>query len=332
MSARAPIVHIGYPKTATTWFQRNFYPRIGNFAYVDRARVRAALLEPNALAFDPAESRRVLGLDEARLPVILCEEGLSGYLHNGGVAGTVSKEMAERIERTLPGARIIIFLRAQPGMIAAAYQQYVRGGGTHGAQRFVFPGDYLIGSNAETYKQPRFDIDHFLYSRLIERYDSLFGRENVHVHLFEQFQRHGASFLRAFADALGLDVDVAAVSMERRLPTYGMALTNIARFLNLFTARSVIDKETIVHIPGWYQARRRLLEAMNRTRLFGSPPSPARLLGEGTARWLEGHFAADNRRLAERGLPVADYGYAMEGDTSRIERPRPGRWRKAIAS
>ena len=332
MSVPAPIVHIGYPKTATTWFQKNFYPQVRNFTYVDRGRVRAALLEPHALAFDPGEARRLLGLDEARLPAILCEEGLSGYLHNGGVAGMVSKEIAERIKRTLPDARVVIFLRAQPGMIAAAYQQYVRGGGTHQAHRFVFPGDYLVGASVETYKQPRFDIDHFLYSRLIARYDLLFGRDNVHVCLFEQFRRDGASFLRAFADRLGLDVDAGALSMERRLPTYGMTLTTIARFLNLFTARAVIDKRTIVHIPGWFRARRALLEAMNRTRLFGSPPSPARLLGEATVQWLEAHFAADNRRLAERGLPVADYGYAMEGDKSSTERPAAGRWRKVIAS
>lgn len=325
-----PIVHIGYAKTATTWFQKSFYPRVQSHSYVARDVVRTALIEPNALSFDGNVARQLLATGGR--PAIICEEGLVGYLHNGGVAGMVTRAFAERIRTALPEAQIVIFLRAQPSIIAAAYQQYVRGGGTHGPHRFLFPHDYLIGSNAETYKQPRFDIDHFFYSRLTDLYDSLFGRENVHVFLMEAFQRDRAAFLRAYAGQLGIDVDFDTLSMEPRLPTYGVALTHVARFLNLFTARSVLDKDPILHIPGWYRVRRYLLEGLNRARLFGSKPSSARLLGEATVTWLNGYFAEDNRRLAERGLPVADFGYPLTSAEAALDRPRARRWRKWLAS
>lgn len=331
MPSAPPIVHIGFPKTASTWFQKSFYPHVKAPRYIDRARVNAAFLNGDALRFDPAEARRTLGLTEGEAG-ILCEEGLSGYLHNGGAAGHITKGVAEQIRQALPDARIVIFLRAQPEIIVAAYQQYVRAGGTHSARRFLFPGDYLVGSNARAYKQPRFEVDFFAYSRIVELYEGLFGRGRVHLFLFEQFQRDGRDFLRRYAAELELEVDWDAVSLAPQLASYGLPLTWIARFFNLFTARSVFDKRHLVHIPGWYRLRRIILEALNRTGLFGQPPSLERLLGKVTARWIEGHFAEDNRRLAERRqLPLEQFGYPMaSGQAS--ERPRPGRWRKWLAS
>ena len=92
-----PIVHIGYHKTATTWFQKNFYPLVRNARFVARDRVRAAFLEIGAFHFDAEAARAALGV-EAGESVILCEEGLSGYLHNGGLGGHLSRSVAERIE------------------------------------------------------------------------------------------------------------------------------------------------------------------------------------------------------------------------------------------
>ncbi len=67
-----PLVHIGYHKTATTWFQRRFYPRVAGRRYIPQPIVRRALLTPHALHFDLEAARRLLGdrLDD----VILCEE------------------------------------------------------------------------------------------------------------------------------------------------------------------------------------------------------------------------------------------------------------------
>lgn len=326
-----PIIHIGFPKTASTWFQRAFYPHVTQPRYVDRALVNAALLHANALTFDGAEARRTLDLPEGEAG-ILCEEGLCGYLHNGGVLGMESRVIADQLHATFPEARIVIFIRSQPRILVAAYQQYVRAGGTYGPHRYFFPQDYLIGPNAVAYKQPRFDIDFFRYSPLIEHYERLFGRDRVHVFLFEEFQRGGLDWLREYAGTLDLDVEWSAISLAPKLSSYGLPLTWLARFLALFSARSVLDKRHLIHIPGWHKARRRILETLNRTGLFGRPPSLEQLVGRDTASWLNGYYAADNRHLVDhRGLALADHGYPMDGEAA-AERPTAGRWRKALAS
>ena len=44
-----PIVHIGYHKTASTWFQRAYYPNARNYRFVDRRTTKRALLGESAL-------------------------------------------------------------------------------------------------------------------------------------------------------------------------------------------------------------------------------------------------------------------------------------------
>ncbi len=242
----------------------------------------------------------------------------------------VTKVLAEQLKQAYPDARIVLFIRAQPSILVAAYAQYVRSGGTHSARRYFFPKDYLIGPNAATYKQPRFDIDFFRYSRVINLYERLFGQDKVHVFLYEQFVQGGMDFLHEYADELGLDVDWDKVSIDRKLKSYSLGLIRSARAMNLFTARSVLDKRSVLHLPGWYDARRALLEQVNRTGAFGSAPGLTKLVGKATADWLCNSYVEDNCRLAtSHDLPLGDYGYPLT-PVEAAERPRPRRWRKPL--
>jgi Sulfotransferase family len=306
-----PIVHIGYHKTATTWFQKSFYPTVRNFAYVPRERVKAALLSDTPFSFDPAKAREVLQLDET-LPPILCEEELSGYLHNGGLIGYMSAEMAHRIKSVFPDAQIVIFIRSQADMIAATYQQYIRGGGTHSVRRYLFPKRYLHGAAAEPYKIPRFSFAHFEYDRLIAHYDAIFGRENVHVVLYEAFCSDNAGTLAKMQERLGFEAEPGPKAGRRVNRSYGAALIPFARFLNLFTARTVLDKRTLINIPYWYTVRRFILEQLNATGLFGKAPRPERLLGKEVCTYIADYYVQSNRRLAAlRDLPLKELGYPL---------------------
>lgn len=310
-SGATPIIHIGFPKAASTWFQKSFFPHVISPPYVDRAKVNAALLDANALTFDPSAALATMGLAQDQ-PGILSEEGLCGYQHNGGIDGIVTKEFAHRIKAAFPAGRVVIFLRSQRSVIVSLYHQYVRAGGTFGPERYLFPDRYLRRPEVVTYKQPRFDVDFFLYSRIVSLYEELFGRERVHVFLYEEFRRDGIEFLRRFAEELKLEIDWERVSLRPKLAGYGATLAFIARGLNLFTRRSVLDKHYLVHIPGWYGPRRKLLETLNRTGLFGKPPTLRGLIGSEEAGRLEAHFAADNCLLAERrNLPLREMGYPM---------------------
>lgn len=319
----SPIVHIGYHKTATTWFQRDVYPHVLGRRYVPREEVQAALLAPSAFAFDPAAARAALPPGPG---LVLCEENLSGYLHNGGLNGHLSRAMAERIRAVLPDARIVLFVRRQPAMIAAAYAQYLRGGGTHGPHRYLFPQDYLFGAAAEPWKAPRFSFDHFDYDRLAAWYAELFGRDRVHVFLYEALAADQPGFLRRFAADLELELDWDRIGFSGRNASYHRPAAWAARALNRFTARSVVDKRTLLHVPGFYTARRPLLERA--ARLPGSKD----LLGAGMTAWIEQRYWESNRRLAEMfGLDLAAHRYPLSPPDRPVERPRAAAWRRTLA-
>jgi hypothetical protein len=325
-SLSSPIVHIGYHKTASTWFQRSVYPLVRNFAYVPRERVKRAFFTASAFHFDPSWTREQLQL-RPDAPPILCEEELSGYLHTGGLQGYLSKEMAHRIQRVFPDARIVIFVRSQPEMIAACYQQYLRGGGTYRPRRYLWPADALSGAAAAPYKIPRFSFDHFEYDLLAAHYVSLFGRERVHVFAYEELARDTGTFLDRFSRELSLELDCAAVPMERQNVSYSLAVAHIARALNRFTARTVNDKRYWFNVPGWYKRRRRLVEFANRSGLFGRRAPAEALLGEHVLAWIRQRYWESNRRLAALVTwDPAALGYPMQPPPAPVPRPARPRW------
>jgi len=323
-----PIAHIGYHKTATSWFQRYVYPFVGSHRYIDRRVVRSTFLEGDAFGFDPAAARAAMGLDHEALPPILCEEDLSGVLHNGVVSTFVAREVARRLHSTMPEATIVIFVRAQASAAASWYQQYLREGGTTGVHRYLFPDQYRHLGHVRPFQMPHFCFSQLDYRGLVERYDALFGRDRVIVLPYEHLAADCPQLLQRMASLL--DIALPEGKSGRLNAGYGAGLIPLLRFANLFTCRSVIDKMTLLHIPYWYTVRKALFKELNRSGLFGKPPSPERLLGRETIAWIGQRFWQSNRWLEDRmGIALGPLGYAIDPPPVPIQKPAralPLRW------
>lgn len=304
-------VHIGYHKSATTWFQKNYYPNVENARYVHRDLVQAAFLDDSALHWKADAARRKLELDTGERAIV-CEEGLSGYLHNGGLFGCLSKDMVHRLHAAIPDADIVAFIRRQPDIIAGCYAQYIRGGGTFSVNRYLWPRRYLShGAESRYSKIPRFSFDHFEYLPLMRYYVEHFGRDHVHVFPYEALNADPERFLGEFEARFDLRAGHRASGQNRRNTSYQLWLIPVARVLNLFTRRTVLDKHYLIHIPYWYTTRRWMLENLNRIPL-GSTPSPERLLGRANMEYIHRRYRDSNRLLADEfGLPLEQYEYPM---------------------
>jgi hypothetical protein len=303
------IAHIGYHKTATTWFQKRFYPAVRRHSYVSRRDVQNMFLMPSAFHFESLSVQHALRSLAGALPPIICEEELSGGVHTGGMGGSFSKDVAGRIKATMPDADIVIFLRNQIEMTAALYTHYVREGGTYGPKRYFFPERYRKDVARHRFKYPLFSFDHLEYIGLAEHYESLFGSDRVHVFAYESFRADPAAFARMFAERLDLDVDWAVVNFEPENTGYGLNAIRLARVFNRFSYRSVLDKRFCLNLIS-NKLRSELPRALNRTRWRGAKPSPERILGSELVDYLGERFTATNRRLAKRyGLPLGELGY-----------------------
>lgn len=311
MSAR-PILHVGYHRTATTWFQERFYPAVQNGTYLPRHVVRQALIAPRAFAFSPDAAREQLMEHSAGQRLLICEENLSGYLHNGGLGGLLSKEIAGRLRDTLPDAHVVVFIRSQPRIVAAAYAQYVKGGGTHSLRRYIDAQELKKGAERHWYKAPLFSLDHFEYGPLLEHYASLFGRGAITVKLYEQFASQTETFLETFASQLALKVHLQTIDMKPINVSMSPRQLGIMRRLNFLTSRSVIDKHFYVNVSGWYFKRwiwcsrlERLLAGFDRNDIDADVTDELMLK-------IEKRFCSSNVALAsDWNLPLAEFGYPM---------------------
>jgi hypothetical protein len=303
-----PIVHIGYHKTATTWFQKSIWPSLESHDWVPRSVTQQALLNPPGMHFDPAEARRVLELDTRGKPVVLSEENLSGYIHNGGLHGLLGPESARRIKAVLPDARIVIFIRNQPDMIRAPYSQYVAGGGTYGLDKYLHTYDRVYGALRAPFKAPAFEWEHFEFDRLIALYDATFGRENVFVYPYEWLKQPDTLFARLEQD-LGIRFPEGIADKRGANVSHSEQGMNSLRFANRFTRQSDANKDYVIDPPGGHAAR-------NVVRFFlkAVPGGPFRLPKSVVAE-IGRYYAESNRRLAQmRDLPLAELGYPMGSD------------------
>lgn len=305
------IVHVGYHKTATNWFQRVFYPAVTNLRYVHRKKARRAFLSDSGLKFDPSRAWQALEAERAER-LAMCEEELSGNIHTAGLHGCFTKEIARRIREVLPDSDIVIFVRNQVEMIASVYKQYIKEGGTFSVNRYLYHGRYLPESGFQPAKAPLFSFDHFDYAALVGWYDSLFGEAHVHVFPYEAFARDNSAFLREFAARFDLDVDLEALRRSRPNPPYGRAILPLARLLNRFSSRDVLYKRYFFHVPGMYKYGGMLAKHLNRLPWLGRQITPESLLGQETVRYIREFYPESNRRLAQRmGESLADYGYPL---------------------
>jgi hypothetical protein len=321
-----PIVHIGYHKTATTWLQTHFFPSVRNYRFAGKAALESAILNEHALAYDPADARaRLLQGETAPANVILSHEAFSGTPHVGGLQGFYPTGMAQRLRATLPESRIVVILRNQIDIVPTAYKQYVRVGGTHRIDRYIHAAERQMVGVHKPRKIPSFSLDHFNFDRLIGLYEELFGRERVHVFLYESFKHDPRAFLSDMAERLDFDVDVADLPLAAENVSFRRNTLAMARLLNHFTARNIPDKRCFLNVIPSHIVIRRLLDPINRTPLAGPKLRPRDLLTPRMQAEIESHYAPGNARLAARhGLPLKAYGYPVAEEPADADPARVG--------
>lgn len=277
-----PLLHIGFAKTGSTWFQTELYPKVRDASYVDRVDV-CRYLKPSATdRFDLEASREFF----ARFPdrILVCEERLLG-----GNAQAVART-AERMKAVFPSAQIVILLRNQLDMFASRYLQYVKGGGTYDLDRFLYKnqGPDVLSQRLSRYR----------YEGVLELYHRLFGRDNVHVFLFEAFRKNNETFIREFQKKLELQVD-GGVVFRRKNVKYRTGLIGLARAANHFSTNNKGFKHVYFNVPHSHRVSKKLLQFLNRFPVFGAFPTTRDVLGEGNYQLISEYFAPSNRILLD---------------------------------
>ena len=298
-------LHIGYPKTGTTWFQKNFFPEVENFSLVNREDIVDNLVHCDALNFDPTKVRGFMN-SKYSSNRILSLEGFLGTTHNFGLNGYLSKEHANRLKEVFPDATIILFIRKQHDIISSFYYQYITGGGTYSINKYL-NNKYFRGLNG----LPLFSYRFFEYDKILDYYNNLFPNGKVDVFLYEEFRENPKLFLKNFCKKYIFNVDLEKIDYSYQKQRLRKGLKNLYRFANLFTSRKMLNKYYLINLPYWYDIYKPFFRDLNEKKIFGNRPNSWQILGKKNYTFISNYYKETNNRLIKefnlQGIRKYDY-------------------------
>lgn len=200
-------VHIGFPKTASTWLQEVFgrHPEIcflykPKFFHWDDCFLRGK--EFYQSLFQPKAGNKIL-LDSDEVYSVGRHFASFGWdcrceseLGNKFILPSDNSLIAHRIHDTVPEAKILMVIRNQVDWLASVYKHCIR------KKEFRSFRKFLNSPNA-----PHFGKEYAsagFYSSAIELYFKLFGKENVLVLFYEELLSNSAGFLDKISDFFGI--------------------------------------------------------------------------------------------------------------------------------
>lgn len=279
------LIHIGYPKTATTWLQDIFFPNLTNSLFVSWKEANRLILNTDCLAYNSLDFQDTL-VGRSKDSLLISSEFFSTAINFGYNSGYISYGISHKLKATFPDATIIIFIRRQQSLIVSAYQQYIKNGGTFRFRRWLYSGEV-------------FSFEHLLYDNLISHYISLFGREQVKVYLYEEFKADNHGFLEKFCSELGLEVDWNKVVFTPTNRGLRRGCMPLLKLVNYFYKKPVGRKRFLCHIPGMTTVGRGVIKYLNPLPVFGRYLSEEDFLKQKDLEYIKNFYAEHNHRLAK---------------------------------
>lgn len=303
----AIFVHIGYPKTATSWLQKRLFPFVENTKFVDRRDIIEKIIKPFALHFNSQQTRDYF-ISKYGNNLILSLEGLLGNVHNFGLNGYLTKEHANRIHSVFPEAEILIFIRRQPDIIASFYYQYIAGGGNYSLNSFL-----KHKTKQELNGISLFSYEFFEYHLVLELYNKIFSSDHVHTYLFEEFQEDTKVFVDKFCVNHNFKIAQAEINYQPILERFRIGIKHLFFIANLFTYRRIMNKYYLINIPYWFPAYKLILNRLRKYRIFGPRPSTLKILRKNNYEYIMDYYKESNRKLIDlHGLDrIRRYNYPL---------------------
>jgi hypothetical protein len=316
------IVHVGLAKAASTYLQDTVFPRLAGvalpFGDPEGARLLGAIALQDQLQFDEArvaeEVRRRLGAIATEDKIaVMSSEGLSL------IGGCDRRVRTQRVKRLFPDSEILFVIRRQDDLIRSYYGGAANLGlNNFGMRRFPDINDWL--ELAPMFAPVRFvqnmhPLEAAAFHETLREYVDVFGRERVHVVVFEEFKHEKLAFAAALGAVLEQPEDNVLACLhdepKRHIVVDGKVMHKVSfsplqkkknsRFLfNRYTQRLI--REIVPRL------RPRLRTDFNE---------------KWTRRMAEAYGEANRRLAQEFDLPLARHGYpGCEGESTAAE-PEP---------
>jgi len=294
-------LHIGYPKTGTTFLQQALFPYAQGINYIKKpvAKELAMIIRQDDWTFDAEAVKASLEKYFKPGKNLLSHEALVGDFDILKLMN--SKIIADRLRRLFPEAKIIVTVRNQYDHLESMYKQYLHSGGIKKFRDFanfrngVFEMPYTRRWDYSLY------ITMFDYPKLLEYYESLFGKENILVVPYELLSKDPKLFVQKLLAWMGIET-VPDFKNEFRNQGYGARQVWLARMFNRFFKSKLNEGSVIpdIRLPvaGTIDAGRLrlILQSSLSRKLLGTKPITDVEMKEK----IQKYFEKSNREMNER--------------------------------
>ena len=184
------VFHIGFHKTASTFFQKKIYKNESKINFLNRSsndKEFSLLLETNRWSCIKKYIDDDYNINKINL---ICEENISGHM----LSNKHSLKNLKGLKKYFPDAKIIICIREQKSMINSIYSNYILNGGFKNEREFI---DYNLNIKHNLFNKT-------CYFDLINKYIEYFGKKNVHVFLYEEFSKYPNRAINSLYKFIGI--------------------------------------------------------------------------------------------------------------------------------
>lgn len=216
MNKKTVLLHVGYPKTATTTLQRHVFPQLNGFNYIGKSydsgmkclfdiSLLAKLgLDPNGIDKEEAKCfiEKLQNHTDER-PLLISEERIIGSIitprffskkeYRTSSPHSAARDLYELFDPSLFQVKILITLRRQCDALASKYAQSFQKSYSKIPQLSTF--DSFIGDILENSGNPVREGYDFL--KACTAYEKYFGKDNICILPYEFFKEDADSFIRS---------------------------------------------------------------------------------------------------------------------------------------
>lgn len=224
--------HLGIHKTASTFLQKEIFPKLDNFKFIDRANFKELknyILYTDDFVFKIENAKDILSkiLQGNKKDIIISDEEFYGNPFLGAID---RKRNIDRIINIFGSdLHLLIFIRNQFDLVDSFYNQYVKTGGTAGFVDFCSYSKYPF----------IFNSNYFLYYEYLNYVKSKVPDNKLKIFLFEDFINSKRDSINEILNYFDLETD-KIFEYEDDVVNKSLPRSNIPlmRFFNKFTKSS----------------------------------------------------------------------------------------------
>lgn len=298
--------HPGFPKTATTTIQDYFFARHPDIAslaqpyFQSDPEIEKLLLEPDGYCDQNRLEELVRRVDTAHpdAKVRVFSDEASVYLRE------LRQPIATRLHKLFPDGEVLFTLRNQLDCISS---YYAAGGRMLRNAPFPYKGRHVTLENYLTHAMNQWG-NSFLaivdFADCIRFYEELFGKDKIHILLFEEFIRDPKEYIEQLCSILSIDsegaFEIYSGGHSNPRPTERMARYHKFRswLLPGVPVRKIMPGGEKLHIT--------LTKILNKGAVHNVD-----IPGHWRSRLGECYRDGNRRLMEDYNLPLDQYGYPL---------------------